>query len=58
MAERGSLGHEGSDGSTSGERMTRAGYVWQASGENVAAGQPDAESVVAAGSTAPAIARR
>ena len=28
--------------------MTRAGYVWQASGENVAAGQPDAESAVAA----------
>ena len=42
MAERGSLGHEGSDGSASGDRMTRAGYVWQASGENVAAGQPDA----------------
>ena len=48
MAERGSLGHEGSDGSVSGERMTRAGYEWQASGENVAAGQPDAESAVAA----------
>ena len=32
MAERGSLGHEGSDGSASGDRMTRAGYVWQASG--------------------------
>jgi uncharacterized protein YkwD len=47
MAARGSLGHEGSDGSASGERMTRAGYVWQASGENVAAGQPDADSVVA-----------
>ena len=44
MAERGSLGHEGSDGSVSGDRMTRAGYVWQASGENVAAGQPDAEA--------------
>jgi uncharacterized protein YkwD len=48
MAERGSLGHEGSDGSVSGERITRAGYEWQASGENVAAGQPDAESAVAA----------
>lgn len=48
MAERGSLGHEGSDGSVSGERMTRAGYEWQASGENVAAGQPNAESAVAA----------
>ncbi len=48
MAERGSLGHGGSDGSASGERMTRAGYSWQASGENVAAGQRDAEGVVAA----------
>ena len=48
MAERGSLGHRGSDGSLSGERITRAGYLWQASGENVAAGQQDAEAVVAA----------
>lgn len=48
MAARGELGHGGSDGSDSGERITRAGYTWQASGENVAAGQPDAESVVAA----------
>ncbi len=47
MAERGVLSHEGSDGSVSGERITRAGYAWQGSGENVAAGQPDAESVVA-----------
>jgi uncharacterized protein YkwD len=48
MAERGELGHDGSDGSNSGERMTRAGYTWQVAGENVAAGQSDAESVVAA----------
>jgi uncharacterized protein YkwD len=48
MAERGSLGHDGSDGSSSGDRMTRAGYTWQVSGENVAAGQRDAEGVVAA----------
>ncbi len=48
MAARGSLAHEGSDGSASGDRMTRAGYVWQASGENIAAGQADAESAVAA----------
>ncbi|RPI60140.1 MAG: CAP domain-containing protein [Lysobacterales bacterium] len=47
MAARGSLGHDGSDGSSSGDRMTRAGYTWQASGENVAAGQRDAEDVVA-----------
>jgi uncharacterized protein YkwD len=48
MAARGELSHDGADGSDSGERITRAGYAWQASGENVAAGQRDAESVVAA----------
>ena len=48
MAARGSLGHEGSDGSVAGERITRAGFVWQGSGENIAAGQPDAASAVAA----------
>src|SRR5262245_27504051 len=48
IAKRGELSHDGSDGSDSGERMTRAGYAWQISGENVAAGQPDAEAVVAA----------
>jgi uncharacterized protein YkwD len=47
MAEHGTLSHEGSDGSNSGERITRAGYVWRGSGENVAAGQQDAETVVA-----------
>jgi uncharacterized protein YkwD len=47
MAARGSLDHRGSDGTSSGERMTRAGYLWQASGENIAAGQPDAAAVVA-----------
>jgi uncharacterized protein YkwD len=47
MAAHGSLSHRGSDGSDSGERITRAGYTWRASGENVAAGQQGAESVVA-----------
>lgn len=47
MAARGSLGHDGSDGSSAGERMTRSGFAWTASGENIAAGQPDAESAVA-----------
>ena len=47
MAARGELTHDGSDGSTSGERMTRAGYAWQIAGENVAAGQREAETVVA-----------
>ena len=48
MAARGSLDHRGSDRTMSGERITRAGYVWRASGENIAAGQPDPEAVVAA----------
>jgi uncharacterized protein YkwD len=48
MAQRGEMTHRGSDGSTSGERMTRAGYTWSASGENVASGQRDADTVVAA----------
>lgn len=47
MAERETLTHTGADGSGSGERITRAGYEWRASGENVAAGQRDAETVVA-----------
>ncbi len=46
MAQRGELAHSGSDGSTSGDRMTRAGYAWQGSGENIAAGQPDADTAV------------
>jgi len=48
MAQRGSLGHPGSDGSTSAERVTRAGYTWRAAGENIAAGLRDADAVVAA----------
>jgi len=48
MAGHGKLTHDGSDGTDSGERITRAGYTWQISGENVAAGQRDAEAVVAA----------
>jgi len=48
MAEHGTPSHRGSDGSDSGERITRAGYAWLGSGENVAAGQRTAEDVVAA----------
>jgi uncharacterized protein YkwD len=46
MARRGELAHTGSDGSVSGDRMTRAGYAWRGSGENIASGQPDAETAV------------
>jgi uncharacterized protein YkwD len=48
MAQRGVLDHRGWDGSASGDRITRAGYAWRASGENVAAGQRDADAAVAA----------
>jgi uncharacterized protein YkwD len=54
MAQRGSLGHPGSDGSTSAERVTRAGYAWRAAGENIAAGLRDADAVVAAWLDSPA----
>ena len=47
MAEHAELTHTGSDGSKPAERITRAGYEWRASGENVAAGQRDADAVVA-----------
>ena len=48
MAANGFMGHRGSDGSEVGVRVRRAGYLWRSVGENVAAGQPDAETVVQA----------
>lgn len=41
------LSHTGRDGSTPGDRATRAGYVWKAVGENIAAGQTTPEEVTA-----------
>jgi uncharacterized protein YkwD len=46
MAANGFMGHSGSDGSSAGERVRRAGYRWRSVGENVAAGHPDADAVV------------
>jgi uncharacterized protein YkwD len=46
MAKRGHASHDGSDGSTPGDRATRAGYRWQNVGENVAAGQLTADEVM------------
>lgn len=48
MAANGYMGHTGSDGSNAGQRANRAGYRWRSIGENVAAGQPDADTVVQA----------
>lgn len=41
LAARGVLSHQGSDGSRPADRVGRAGYVWSAVAENVAAGQAD-----------------
>jgi uncharacterized protein YkwD len=48
MALNASLDHRGSDGSQPSERVTRAGYRWRWTGENIAAGQSTAAAVVAA----------
>jgi uncharacterized protein YkwD len=48
MAANEFVGHEGSDGSNVGERVTRSGYRWRNVGENVAAGQLDGRTVVRA----------
>lgn len=47
MALNDFVSHTGSDGSTVGERLTRAGYDWRMAAENIAAGQDTAEAVVA-----------
>ncbi len=46
MALNDFVGHTGSDGSSIGERLTRAGYGWRMAAENIAAGQPTPEAVV------------
>lgn len=53
MAAQRTLGHPGSDGSTPSERVTRGGYEWRGTGENVASGQQTADAVVAAWLTSP-----
>ena len=46
MAQHSHFEHIGSDGSRPADRATRAGYRWANVGENIAAGAPDAETVV------------
>jgi uncharacterized protein YkwD len=46
MADAGTMSHTGRDGSTPAQRVAHAGYAWSAVGENIAAGQRDADSVV------------
>lgn len=45
-AARGRMGHDGSDGATLADRVGRTGYPFRAVAENLAAGYPDARSVV------------
>lgn len=47
MVVTGRFDHVGSDGSTVGERVSRAGYAWRHVGENIARGQSSVEDVVA-----------
>lgn len=47
MAAHGLFSHTGSDGSTPGERVTRAGYRWSMVGENIASGAGTARAAVA-----------
>jgi uncharacterized protein YkwD len=48
QANMNTMSHNGSNGSTMGERIQNAGYQYSTAGENVAAGYLDAEAVVAA----------
>ena len=47
MAAGNFFSHTGSSGSNAGQRATAAGYVWQAWGENIAAGQGSVAEVMA-----------
>ena len=53
QALRGQMSHTGSDGSALPVRINRVGYSWSRIGENVAAGFPDAASVLAAWMASP-----
>jgi uncharacterized protein YkwD len=46
MAQHSYLSHEGRDGSTPADRVTRAGYRWRSVGENIASGPTAPEAVV------------
>jgi uncharacterized protein YkwD len=48
MAAHRSLQHAGTDGSNGGVRLTRAGFVWTAWGENIGAGFDTAQPLFAA----------
>lgn len=47
MYRKGYFSHTGSDGTTSGERINRAGYAWKFYGENIAHGYQTEQDVIA-----------
>jgi len=47
MARNNYFSHDALDGSKPADRVTRAGYKWRATGENIAAGQMSPEDAVA-----------
>lgn len=53
QAAIGTLSHAGNDGTTAGQRLTNAGYIWSSYGENLAAGQETPEELVAAWMASP-----
>ncbi|MFE9452172.1 CAP domain-containing protein [Streptomyces sp. NPDC006739] len=53
MAAHQNMSHTGSDGSSPGDRITRAGYDWSTYGENVAYGYATPEQVMAAWMASP-----
>jgi uncharacterized protein YkwD len=53
MAARGYFSHDTPEGVDPGTRITQAGYRWSAWGENIAAGQPDADAVMRAWMSSP-----
>lgn len=46
MATNNFFSHTGANGSSLGERVSKAGYKWSSLGENIAAGYPTADSVI------------
>lgn len=53
MAAHRNMSHTGSDGSSPGDRITRAGYSWSTYGENVAYGYATPEQVMAGWMSSP-----
>ncbi|MFF1594775.1 CAP domain-containing protein [Streptomyces sp. NPDC058286] len=53
MASHENMSHTGSDGSSPGDRITRAGYTWSSYGENVAYGYSTPEKVMAGWMSSP-----